>query len=399
MRPQRWIIFCRIVDYFGDAGFCWRLAVAIKALGVPQVTLVIDRLNILDELRGSQRVPGVTVLPWNVAEDRWKTHGVRDEEKADVVIEAFTCDPPLEYLRALPAHAQWFTMDYLATEPWADTVHGAPSPAPRLNHPMAARRRWVVPGFSAATAGLLHGAWRHISFDERSAWRDRLVRLGRHAPFNKSARTSPRALSASHAAPAHSVLKDDVFLILAFGYADADWDRLMALAKTNCPDGKQPVIWQPQGIAFSQTEFDEILQSCDLNFVRGEDSFVRAHWAAAGPWAVPFIWQPYRQQQRAHGHKLAGWLHQLARHPQMAAFADLHWAWNGIRPADADPGLTLDAAWRHFVQVFSVVRARLHRECLRLAQMESLEARLLSLTCEGAEAKMAGSANDRGSRP
>lgn len=363
MNPRTWIIFCRIVDYFGDAGFCWRLAVALRTLGVANVILVIDRLNILDELRGSQRVPGITVLPWNVAQDRWEKHGVSDTEKADVMIEAFACNPPSAYLQSLPAHAQWFTMDYLATEPWADTVHGALSPAPKLAHPMAARRRWVVPGFSKSTAGLLHGSWRHISRAQRNAWRARLA--GQSLPEN-------------------------AFLILAFGYADANWDQLLKLAKAACPDGKKPVIWKPQGIEYSQSEFDEILQACDLNFVRGEDSFVRAHWAAAGPWRVPFIWQPYRQAERAHGHKLAGWLNQMARHRQMAAFADLHWAWNGIRPADSDAGLTLTGAWRRFVEDFDALRDRLHRECLRLAQMDSLEASLV---------EMVRSANDRGPRP
>jgi hypothetical protein len=31
-----------------------------------------------------------------------------------------------------------------------------------------------------------------------------------------------------------------------------------------------------------QEHYDELLWACDINFVRGEDSFVRAHWAA-GP--------------------------------------------------------------------------------------------------------------------
>jgi hypothetical protein len=355
LRPQHWIIFCRIVDYFGDAGFCWRLAVALRALGVPRVTLVIDRLNILDDLRGSQRVPGLRVLPWNVAQDRWQQQGVADAEKADVVIEAFTCDPPVDYLKSLSSHAQWFTMDYLATEPWADTVHGARSPAPRLAHPMAMGRRWVVPGFSKVTGGLLHGSWRHISLEERRAWRARLAAGAKHP------------------------ISDDTFLILAFGYADAPWDALMQLAGAACPDGKTPVIWKPRGLEYSQEEFDAILQSCDLNFVRGEDSFVRAHWAAAGPWRVPFIWQPYRQPGHIHGHKLAGWLHQIARHRDMGPWAQMHWAWNGIRPSDADPSLSLPQAWGEWVASFDRTRARLHKECLVLAQRQSLEASLIAM--------------------
>jgi len=44
----------------------------------------------------------------------------------------------------------------------------------------------------------------------------------------------------------------------------------MGLASEQLPKGfRETVIWKPQGIAFSQSEFDEVLQSCDLNFVRG----------------------------------------------------------------------------------------------------------------------------------
>ena len=36
----------------------------------------------------------------------------------------------------------------------------------------------------------------------------------------------------------------------------------------------------------AQDRYDELLWASDLNFVRGEDSFVRAQWAAR-----PLVWQ------------------------------------------------------------------------------------------------------------
>ena len=53
----------------------------------------------------------------------------------------------------------------------------------------------------------------------------------------------------------------------------------------------------------SQNDYDRLLWACDLNFVRGEDSWVRALWAAK-----PMIWQPYRQQQETHLVKLQAFL-------------------------------------------------------------------------------------------
>ncbi|MFM8631536.1 MAG: elongation factor P maturation arginine rhamnosyltransferase EarP, partial [Betaproteobacteria bacterium] len=197
LASQTWVIFCRVVDHFGDAGFCWRLAVALKRLGIGHVVLVIDQLSVLEKLRGKEPLGGVSLLSWSDTEARWNKSGVPSSESADVVIEAFACEIPEAYVRSLGSDCQWITLDYLATEPWADQVHGKPSPLPRSSHPAALKRRWFIPGFSAATGGLLHGSWRHLSTQERRLWRHRLT---------------------------GESIGDDVFLILAFGYLDADWE-------------------------------------------------------------------------------------------------------------------------------------------------------------------------------
>ena len=61
-----------------------------------------------------------------------------------------------------------------------------------------------------------------------------------------------------------------------------------------------------------QQDYDLLLALCDVNFVRGEDSVIRAHWAGR-----PFIWQIYRQAEQAHRQKLHDFLSlQLASAPQ-----------------------------------------------------------------------------------
>src|SRR5690606_38622434 len=69
-----------------------------------------------------------------------------------------------------------------------------------------------------------------------------------------------------------------------------------------------------------QDDFDRLLWSCDLNVVRGEDSLVRAIWAAR-----PMIWQPYIQEEDAHLVKLEAWLH---RAPHPGSVKRLMRAWN-----------------------------------------------------------------------
>ena len=62
MPPRRWDLFCRVVDNFGDAGVCWRLARDLAARGA-QVRLVIDDASPLAWM-APQGAPGVEVLSW-----------------------------------------------------------------------------------------------------------------------------------------------------------------------------------------------------------------------------------------------------------------------------------------------------------------------------------------------
>ena len=77
-----------------------------------------------------------------------------------------------------------------------------------------------------------------------------------------------------------------------------------------------------------QADYDCLLWSCDLNFVRGEDSFVRAQWAAR-----PFVWHIYPQEDDAHRVKLDAFLDcYLAGLPATHAetVRRFWYAWNGV---------------------------------------------------------------------
>jgi hypothetical protein len=80
----------------------------------------------------------------------------------------------------------------------------------------------------------------------------------------------------------------------------------------------------------SQEDYDRLLWSCDLNIVRGEDSWIRAHWAAR-----PFIWQPYPQSEGAHRIKLEAFLKRIADMNRGKAGASTD-------PTDVDENDTVD---------------------------------------------------------
>jgi uncharacterized repeat protein (TIGR03837 family) len=75
-----------------------------------------------------------------------------------------------------------------------------------------------------------------------------------------------------------------------------------------------------------QDQYDRLLWGCQLNFVRGEDSFVRAQWAAQ-----PLVWQIYPQEEQAHWPKLSAFLENYAvglESKAAEAYSAFTWDWN-----------------------------------------------------------------------
>lgn len=93
----------------------------------------------------------------------------------------------------------------------------------------------------------------------------------------------------------------------------------------------------------TQDAFDDMLTACDLNFVRGEDSLVRAIWAGQ-----PFVWQIYPQTDDAHHAKLESFLDWLDAPPDLRA---MHHFWNGMHPTPPvqDPWSRL-TVWQEVVR-------------------------------------------------
>ena len=83
MNPLRWWIFCRVIDNFGDAGVCLRLAKELSARG-QSVKLWIDRPEILDWM-APDATPRMEVVHWLV-DDQDPLGQFQEDDFADVVI-------------------------------------------------------------------------------------------------------------------------------------------------------------------------------------------------------------------------------------------------------------------------------------------------------------------------
>lgn len=296
--PRMWDLFCRVIDNFGDIGVCWRLAVDLANRG-ERVRLWVDDPRALAWMAPGGN-PGVQVHEWPQA--------LSAPSVGDVVIEAFACNPPdafiAEMARKRPAPV-WINLEYLSAEAWVERCHGLPSP--RLVEPGRGMRKWFFqPGFSVATGGLLREPGlleERAAFDRKPWLRDR---LGLHLQPGEAlvvvfcydaSPVEALAQSLTHALAPSAAMQDRRALIaLAPGAAQ------QATQGLRLPEHTRTVFlpW------LSQQEFDRLLWSADLNFVRGEDSAVRAMWAGA-----PFIWQLYPQQDLAHQTKAQAFVRQF----------------------------------------------------------------------------------------
>ena len=337
--PASWDIFCKVVDNFGDAGVCWRLARILHREHGLRVRLWIDDLATLralhpalDAMASLQQAEGITVCRWQ--------HAAPLPGDAAVVIEAFGCGLPEPYVAAMAANTRpplWIVLEYLSAESWVDEHHGLSSPHPRLPLP----RYFFFPGFTPATGGLLRERdllSRRAAFDAPAFWRD-----------TGFAATAEHALTVSLFAYDHAPVAE----LLAAMAQDAKPVVVAVPGSTLLPavrsffaaaaDDRGP--WRRAALEvhalpfLPQARYDELLWACDLNFVRGEDSFVRAQWAAR-----PLVWQPYHQDDGAHQRKLQAFLERYGAGLASAAAAaqDEFWrCWNGA-PAG------LGAAWPGF---------------------------------------------------
>jgi uncharacterized repeat protein (TIGR03837 family) len=131
---------------------------------------------------------------------------------------------------------------------------------------------------------------------------------------------------------------------------------------------KQNITVQP--IPFlSQANYDRLLWSCDCNFVRGEDSWVRAIWAGQA-----FIWQPYIQEEGTHLKKMQAFLdryNQQASPELSKLLSAAHYAWSDAQAHDSNIFIEL-------MQALSLAKQHALAEANRLAKQPDLLSKLLS---------------------
>jgi uncharacterized repeat protein (TIGR03837 family) len=304
---KTWDLFCRVIDNYGDIGVSWRLAKLLHHDHQQTVRLWLDQPHALaamepdyDPAREQQLCHGITIQHW--------LDDFSEIEPAEVVIETFGCELPTAYRQAMRNQAVqpiWLNLEYLSAEPWVSDFHLRPS-----KQACGLDKTFFFPGMLPGTGGLM-----------------------REGDYAQRQQTITNSTTQNTALPNGLTLAKNTFKISVFCYENKALKELVnILSEPNIPlpSGYDSVTllipagrahgglasaiqarlatdgsWQQDRLRLyslpfmSQAEYDQLLWQADLNLVRGEESFVRAQWAAK-----PFVWHIYPTDDGAHWDKL-----------------------------------------------------------------------------------------------
>ncbi|NWC95312.1 MULTISPECIES: elongation factor P maturation arginine rhamnosyltransferase EarP [unclassified Pseudomonas] len=345
----RWDIFCSVVDNYGDIGVTWRLARQLVAEQGCAVRLWVD------DLRAFERMcPDIDVQvhqQWQEGVDvRYWPGDWPATEAADVVIAAFACQLPPDYMEAMAACERtplWMNLDYLSAEDWVVGCHGLPSVKFK-----GVQKYFFFPGFRPGTGGLLREAGlleQRDTFQRDAAARQQFLQALGVFPAAGARMISLFAYENARLASWLDVLAADgraTHLLVPEGRILGDVQRWLGVDSLSVGDVQQRDALTVQVLPFvRQEQYDRLLWCCDFNAVRGEDSFVRAQWAGR-----PLLWHIYRQDEDIHLDKLDAFLELYTEGLSPAAktaLVTLWQAWN----ADGDMAQSWKMLLEHWPEV------------------------------------------------
>jgi uncharacterized repeat protein (TIGR03837 family) len=369
-----WDIFCRVIDNYGDIGVSWRLCADLAARG-EHVRLWVDDASALQWMApgAAQGLwSGVRVLDWDHGGD---PAVLATLPAADVWIETFGCEIAPAFVahhaqavaRSGASQPVWLNLEYLSAEPYVERSHALLSPV--MQGPAKGWRKFFFyPGFTERTGGLLRepGLMPQITAHSDTKLRsDFFARIG--VSLGGAAPSDFLVSLFCYEPPLLRALLDQlaaydtpVRLLVTAGRATK---AVQALRGEQTLQGSLHIDYLP---ALSQKDFDQLLWHCDVNFVRGEDSVVRALWAGK-----PFVWHIYPQDDHAHAAKLEAFVEQM----QFGKFVR-HWhrAWNGLLPAGQQDLALLPLSeealgqWQQEVQAARARLLKLEDLCSQLVQ-------------------------------
>lgn len=306
-------IFCEIIDNYGDIGVVYRTAKELQKI-FPK-SKIRAFLNKLDEFKKinsqvldlpSQNIDGIEYITFDYLRDN-----ANELLTAQVIIEAFGCQIPEEYMEIAYDNSELLiNLEYLSAEDWIEDFHLQSSPLGRGK----LKKVFFMPGFTEKSGGVIAD----------SNYLERIQRVLENKEFYEKKYLSDIEDRENkivgtlfsyekNFTPLLEDLKklDKDVVILAMGEKTQDSLRKI-LKNFSIEDFRNSLKYGKIEIKFlnflNQEEYEELINIVDFNFVRGEDSFIRAVLTGK-----PYMWHIYCQEEYAHMDKIEGFLDKYRR--------------------------------------------------------------------------------------
>ncbi|WP_298975110.1 elongation factor P maturation arginine rhamnosyltransferase EarP [uncultured Fusobacterium sp.] len=277
-------IFCEVIDNYGDVGVAYRLARELKRIYPNKKLRFI--INQTEELSLIKKKDNITVLTYKDIN--------KIENSADLVIETFACNIPEMYMNiALKSSKLMINLEYFSSENWVDDFHLQES---FLGGNL--KKYFFIPGLSKKSGGII--------LDKEFLDRKNKVQENREyylKQFNINENYDLIISVFSYEKNFDNFLKtlqelDKKVLLLLL--SEKTQKNFIKYFDNNNYYDKIKIVKLP---FFTYDKYEELLALCDINLVRGEDSFVRALLLGK-----PFLWHIYPQDEDTHIMKLESFL-------------------------------------------------------------------------------------------
>lgn len=306
-------IFCKIIDNYGDIGVVYRTAKELqKIFPKSKIRAFLNRLDEFKKINSqvldlpSQNIDGIEYITFDYLRDN-----ANELLTAQVIIEAFGCQIPEEYMEIAYDNSELLiNLEYLSAEDWIEDFHLQSSPLGRGK----LKKVFFMPGFTEKSGGVIAD----------SNYLERIQRVLENKEFYEKKYLSDIEDRENkivgtlfsyekNFTPLLEDLKklDKDVVILAMGEKTQDSLRKI-LKNFSIEDFRNSLKYGKIEIRFlnflNQEEYEELINTVDFNFVRGEDSFIRAVLTGK-----PYMWHIYCQEEYAHMDKIEGFLDKYRR--------------------------------------------------------------------------------------
>ena len=277
-------IFCEVIDNYGDVGVAYRLAREFKRIySNKQLRFIINKTEELDLIKKAE---DITIIAYKNID--------KIETPADLIIETFACNIPETYMnKALKTSKLIINLEYFSSENWVDDFHLQES---FLGGNL--KKYFFIPGLSEKSGGII--------LDKEFLDRKNKVQENKEyylKQFNINENYDLIISVFSYEKNFDNFLEtlqklDKKVLLLLL--SEKTQKNFIKYFDNNDYYDKIKAVKLP---FFTYDKYEELLALCDINLVRGEDSFVRALLLAK-----PFLWHIYPQDENTHIIKLESFL-------------------------------------------------------------------------------------------